>query len=342
MNVWKPSAKLTTILYTILHFCVDGLCSFVIFASLYKEGSNLNTYIFLAYNMLAFVTQPLVGLLQERIKCEKITLGIAAGLLVLGVIFKFVPVISPIFLGIGNSFFHISGGKHVIEKTNNNIIYLGIFVSTGAIGLILGQIYHTTILLWVFLGLLVVLSIILIMSRMDKLETTNNVEIKKPHLLILVFLVIVVFVRAFIGKGSPINFALTNTMLVFIYIATAIGKALGGVVAKVFGINKTMIVSLVLATIFLVIGDQNPYLYFIGISLFNFTMPITLYLMGEAWPHHQAIGFGLLAAVLFPGYLLGLLYFNLILIKILIIILNLLSIALIIYCNMRLKKVQDA
>ena len=42
--------------------------------------------------------------------------------LMLGVIFKFQYIISAILLGIGNSFFHVSGGKYVISKTNNNIV----------------------------------------------------------------------------------------------------------------------------------------------------------------------------------------------------------------------------
>ena len=66
-------------------------------------------------------------------------------------------------------------------------------------------------------------------------------------------------------------------------------------------------------------------------------MPITLYYMNVLFKNKRGLAFGILASMLFIGYLLGLIYFNNILIKILIVLFNVISIIIIVYIERYFK-----
>ena len=61
-------------------------------------------------------------------------------------------------LSIGNSFFHVWGGKQVALTTGNDIRALGVFVSTGAMGLAIAIVFFSWMLLSLFLIALCVLA----------------------------------------------------------------------------------------------------------------------------------------------------------------------------------------
>lgn len=342
LNILKLNPKLNTIFFTILHFSVDGLCGLLIFSTLYniENSYELNTYIFLMYNIMAFVMQPIVGILADKIKNHKIILIISIMLLLVAYVISFSPIIAPIVLGLGNAFFHISGGEYVSSNTNNDIISLGVFVSSGAIGLVLGQLYYSDILLIVFFILLILFSIPIVLSKEVEANNNNPIDNKNINIIILVIIVaIVTFFRSFIGKAAPTCFDVQGMpyLLLLIGIASAFGKACGGVFSKLIGVDKTIIISYISSTLLLIFGNKYAIFYILGIFFFNFSMPITLYYINILMPKRKALAFGILAAMLFPGYLLGLLPFKNIVICILMVIINLLSIIMIIYVK---KKVE--
>ncbi len=319
-------------LFTLLHFLVDGICSLVIFSALYNNDYNRCLVIFLVYNFLAFLTQPLVGLLIDKYNYPRLFLIIAVGCIMIGIILKAWYLPSSILLGIGNSFFHISGGKYVTEKTNNNIALLGLFVSTGAIGLVLGQRYYTNLLLIIFSVLTNIIMFILIFSE-EKEELKSFTITKYPlgikYFIILFALIVTVMIRSFVGKICIIDFKTSNLIFLLIGIMTAGGKALGGVMSKYLGITKTIIISMVISFITLVFFNDNLYLTLLGIIAFNTTMPITLWYMNKMLNKKLGFAFGILAACLIPGYLLGMLFSDILIREILIGSLSVLSIVLI-------------
>lgn len=320
------------VLFTLLHFLVDGICSLVIFSALYNNDYNRCLVIFLVYNFLAFLTQPLVGLLIDKYNYPRLFLIIAVGFIMIGIILKAWYLPSSILLGIGNSFFHISGGKYVTEKTNNNIALLGLFVSTGAIGLVLGQRYYTNLLLIIFSVLTNIIMFILIFSE-EKEELKSFTITKYPlgikYFIILFALIVTVMIRSFVGKICIIDFKTSNLIFLLIGIMTAGGKALGGVMSKYLGITKTIIISMVISFITLVFFNDNLYLTLLGIIAFNTTMPITLWYMNKMLNKKLGFAFGILAACLIPGYLLGMLFSDILIREILIGSLSVLSIVLI-------------
>ena len=131
-----------------LHFCVDGLCLCCLYLAT-AGVSELLRY-FVVYNVLAFLTQPLTGMLADRAKrrhwilLASIVMLILAVLETIGVVScnseasVFLLVVLSVLLGIGNSLFHVWGGKETAVRTGNDIRALGVFVSTGAFGLAVG------------------------------------------------------------------------------------------------------------------------------------------------------------------------------------------------------------
>ena len=133
------SVKLKLFLLSVMHFVTDGLCAYMIFTRLYPDNPAESFYVFAGYNILAFVTQSPVGMLVDRYNKPKLLLSVSIALMILGYIFGKIWFLSVICIGLGNSLFHVAGGKLVSDKSGNDISHLGIFVSTGAIGLALGQ-----------------------------------------------------------------------------------------------------------------------------------------------------------------------------------------------------------
>ncbi|MDE6661153.1 MAG: hypothetical protein K2J93_04980 [Anaeroplasmataceae bacterium] len=317
-----------TILYTILHFAVDGICACIIFSNLYNDDYSICLSVFLIYNFLAFLSQPFVGLLIDRYFSPKLFLLISVLMLSLGYLFSFQFIVSSIFLGIGNSFFHVCGGKDITVKSRNDILSLGVFVSTGAIGLTLGQRCYSVALEMIFFSILFLGSGVLILSKEEYLsikdEAFPKLKISKAVLFFSIIL-LVVLIRSFIGKIIPLEFDVSLGVFIGIAIATALGKALGGVAAKYLGAKKTILASMSISIVCLCLGNTNPYTLCLGVMMFNFSMPITLYYANLISKEKQGFAFGALAAALIPGYLLGLLEYSSLTIKLAIVILSTLS-----------------
>lgn len=297
-------------LYTILHFLVDGICSLIIFSSLYNNDYNRCLIVFLIYNSLAFLSQPIIGLMIDKYNYPRVFLIISVLLIIIGIVTKSNYVVSSLTLGIGNSFFHISGGKYVTENTANNISALGLFVSTGAIGLVVGQYYYSITILYIFIILLILISILIIFSYEIKTPSIIVEEKRKKNnqYLCVLLLMIIVIIRALVGKVTIINFPINNLFFLLMGIATCLGKVLGGILSKYLGIIKTMLFSMIIAFICLIFLNNNMYFTLLGIITFNVSMPITLWYMNKLINKKQGLVFGILAGCLFIGYLLGMVF----------------------------------
>lgn len=332
--------KIITTLFSLLHLVVDGLCSLIIFSRLYNNDYDTCLMIFLIYNFLAFLSQPLFGLFIDVKNYPRLFLILSVLFLLLGCLTSFNFVISSICLGIGNSIFHICGGKFVISKSHNDIVSLGLFVSFGAIGLALGQHFYSNTLLYIFISLLLVLSIIIVSLKDSKVNTSfeiDNIKINnKDKIIILILLLLTVFIRSFNGKILTFDFNKTKYVFLYISIFTALGKAFGGVLVKLIKVKYTIIISMILSIICFLF-PSNLYLSLIGIFCFNITMPITLWYACRLFKNKEGFTFGLLAAFLIPGYLLGMLEYDRLLITIFMIISCIASLLFILYVERKLS-----
>ena len=317
----KPLSLATILLCSVLHLLVDGLCV----CCLYLIASSFSALhlvgIFLTYNILAFLTQPLTGLWADCMKRRHWMLLASVLLLTVAVLATSIVVsfrlstvgmmVVPILLGMGNSLFHVWGGKQVAVTTGNDMRALGAFVSTGAFGLALGIIFFSWPLLYTVLLIICVLStayVHLDLKAGISAINSQEAECRFSKLFIwmsLLVLMLVVMLRSFVGETFSGEMLRTSSMVLLIGLLSMLGKMAGGWLAHHLGIVRMLALVIVLVLVCLVFRSQEMVIALVGLFAVNCTMPVTLYLANVVLPKREGLAFGLLAAALIPGYLLA-------------------------------------
>ncbi|MBR6980011.1 MAG: hypothetical protein IKH88_09275 [Prevotella sp.] len=307
-----------------MHLLVDGLCVCCLY--LMADASGLGGFagVFLTYNILAFMTQPFTGILVDKVERRHWVLLASMALLAVAVLTASMVVAAgtviwgmlavAVLLGFGNSLFHVWGGKQVIVTHGNDMPALGLFVSTGALGLSLGVVFYSWLLLQAFLLALCLLALAYVSmdDRNDRSDRSGGVEVASRYgrgfvLVSMAALVAFVLFRSFSGEMFSSGAGVDKTQMVVLLMGAVamLGKMAGGWLAKWFGIVPSMVVVLVLVAVCFVIGGSNLAILLIGIFMVNCTMPITLYLANVVLAGREGLAFGILAAALIPGYLLA-------------------------------------
>ena len=317
----KPLSLATILLCSVLHLLVDGLCV----CCLYLIASSFSALhlvgIFLTYNILAFLTQPLTGLWADCMKRRHWMLLASVLLLTVAVLATSIVIsfrlstvgmmVVPILLGMGNSLFHVWGGKQVAVTTGNDMRALGAFVSTGAFGLALGIVFFSWPLLYTVLLTICVLStayVHLDLKAGISAINSQEVECRFSKLFIwmsLLVLMLVVMLRSFVGETFSGEMSRTSSMVLLIGLLSMLGKMAGGWLAHHLGIVRMLALVIVLVLVCLVFRSQEMVIALVGLFAVNCTMPVTLYLANVVLPKREGLAFGLLAAALIPGYLLA-------------------------------------
>ena len=307
----------------LLHFLVDGLCACCLYLVVWPMTDIDVVTLFIIYNVLAFLTQPLTGWVVDRMHQKHwmllgsmllMTLAVALSIFTthhsLFTTHHSLLTIIPVLLGIANSMFHVWGGQLTAVRTQNDIRSLGIFVSTGAFGLAVGVVFASWPLL---LGLLLaycgapLLLPLLGESNTPQPSTSHSalpLGSAKNFLLLLLILLIV-------GSRSMISTTFTGAMekttAVFLLVGfvSMLGKAAGGFLCKWMGIVWAMVIVVVGVIVMALVPRSLSFAPLLGLFLINCTMPVTLYFANVLLKGHEGLSFGLLAAVLMPGYLLA-------------------------------------
>ena len=313
--------KQMTALCSVLHLLVDGLCV----CCLYLMASSLPAShligIFLTYNILAFLTQPLTGLWTDRMERRHwmllasvllLTMAVLATSIVISLGLAEMGMLSvAILLGVGNSLFHVWGGKQVAVTTGNDMRALGTFVSTGAFGLALGIVFFSWPLLYVALLAICLLSTAYV--HLDLKPSTAEVvneaaEHRFSRLFVwlsLLALMLVVMLRSHIGETFTGGLLRTSGLVLLIGFLSMSGKMAGGWIARQVGIVWMLVLVVLIVAVCLVFKGQGMATLLVGLFAVNTTMPVTLYLANVVLPKREGLAFGLLAAALVPGYLLA-------------------------------------
>ena len=300
--------RVKLLLLSVMHLATDGLCAYLVFARLYPENPDLAFVVFLGYNALAFVTQSPLGLLIDKYNMPKIFLTASAVMILLGYISAPICLLATLFIGLGNSAFHVAGGKYISDKSGNDVSCLGIFVSTGAVGLALGNLYSAFYPLpYILFGMLLIcLALILVSEDAEDRECHKSFDGGLDSGVAIDLVLAVVLARSFVGRVAAYDFTATELLLILIPVATALGKAVGGIASRLFGTVPTLAVSMLTAAVCLTLGTSSPIMYILGVFAFNFSMPMTLYYANIIMKGREGFAFGTLAAILFPGYILAL------------------------------------
>lgn len=310
-----------TFVCSVLHLLVDGLCV----CCLYLMASSLSVShlvgIFLTYNLLAFLTQPLTGLFADRMERRHWMLLASVLLLTMAVLATSVvtsfglssteAVVVAVLMGMGNSLFHVWGGKQVAVTTGNDIRALGTFVSTGAFGLALGSVFFSWPLLYAALLSICLLSTAYVhLDLKTDTEAAINKAIERRFSIIfvwlsLIVLMLVVLLRSLVGETFTGEIPKSSGLILLIGFLSMLGKMAGGWLARRLGIVRMLVSVVFLTALCFVFRSHGMVVLLVGLFAVNTTMPVTLYLANVVLPKREGLAFGLLAAALIPGYLLA-------------------------------------
>lgn len=332
--------KNSLVSWTIAHFAVDMSCFYVLYRGVEHLYSALSwthwqetlAIAIIIYNVLAFGLQIVLGALSDRFpKLEKILglEGLDCMLVPLAIIWiSQGPVaswVSLVIAGILNAAFHVGGGVDVIRKSAGNIAPSGIFVSSGALGVITGTIYGASghgALLPVFIVLIALIMVFITTDNWaqdmilyydrekkgDKIQSPIREYIRFDMLrtgtaIAVICLFFAIFIRSFAGFIWPLGFEKTGMLILVPSVASCLGKALGGIIADKLGAMETAILSLMLSIMFFFFANGSWVMMGLSIMLFNMAMPITLCGLVSAMPDNVGFAFGLSTLALLLGYL---------------------------------------
>ena len=291
-----------TLIYSILHMFVDGICAFAMFGKFVTGSSGYE--IFLIYNFCAFALQMPFGAMLDlfNIKRKMITNICAMFGVVLATLGAW---IHPVILGVGNALFHVGAGVGVIhedEKKCLNGQAFGIFVAPGAWGLYLGTQLTKNGISGVQILLTCILVATLILLTRQKIYIAVEETITSARISLLVSCFAVVVLRSYVGMTVSFPWKTTVIAGCLSVFAVVLGKITGGILAARIGTKITIIASLIMASI-CYFFSSNMIMGILALFLFNMTMPITLYLLVKCWKELPGFIFGLLTFGLFLGFL---------------------------------------
>ena len=293
------------ILNSIAHFLVDALCAATVFGPVRASGDT--ALLILLYNTLAFSTQCLVGLAADRIRRHGWAASCALVLVAAGFVLPLPPVWRILFVGCGNSVFHVAGGSMTLEDSGGRAGPLGVFVAPGAIGVTLGMLFPDWG--WIYAPIAVLAAVLIVplsTRRSPQSQTSGQREIPSP-MLPVILLTLAVAVRA-VG-GSVVSFPWKTGVWLSLVLTLAVwaGKTAGGFVCDRLGPAKSAIVSIPAAALLIAFGSAWILPSLAGQFALNLTMPVTLWLLYRAMPDAPGFAFGLAASALWPGTIAGML-----------------------------------
>ena len=298
-------------LYFYIHFITEVVCFYLLFKI--RGNSYLLWMIPLLYDALAFVPQSIFGYFSD--KHPKINIALI-GVVLLTIsmpiyFFLHTPYLAIVILCIGNALLHVEGAEVTLRSSNGKMASPAIFVGGGSFGVVTGKLLAaTTVNYWliVFFSLSMIPFILLAdYYKKDTLKDKNPCKNFNYHnknmntKLVVLFAVLIVFVRAYMGYGIPTSWNKTTLETILLFSFMGVGKCLGGIMVDLIGMRKTAILSIACSLPFLLFGDQIMIISLFGILLFSMTMAITLGLLVSTLKKAPGLAFGLTTIGLFLG-----------------------------------------
>jgi MFS transporter, FSR family, fosmidomycin resistance protein len=292
--------------YSMSHVLIDATCVATIFAivALDQNGSQNLFLLVVFYNVLAFSTQPLLGLLVDKFRVPVYSAVLGVLLVAASTLFLQVPFLAALIAGIGNALFHVGGGVTSLNLVPGKATLPGIYVAPGALGVMIGTLIgkggHFTA--WPFILLLIGSAMLIL--RMPRPETDAHRELPRNlrwFETVIFLLLFSIAIRSMVGLSLVLPWKSDPVLLVALTCAVVLGKALGGILGDRFGWTKVTLVGLAASAPLLAFFSQIPFLAIMGVFFFNLTMPITLTCLAEMLPGKSGFAFGLTTLALIIG-----------------------------------------
>lgn len=304
----------------LVHACVDATTVTVVLRA--ANAHDLTpTHAFalvLAYDVLAFGSQVLLGVGTDRFRAQGAATRL--GLLLSAVSIAFIawqPVVAMLLAGFGNALFHLGAGGLVLGRGAEKSAPSGIFVAPGALGLGFGLTYGKLPDLGPTWPLAVILGVGLFATwswttahggdwRAAPFRTAGNsmarpVSSTGSSWLILGLLLLSVAVRSLVGFSAARGVAPSHWLFFGIPLSAFLGKLLGGLVADRYGWIEVSALALIASAPCIVLGFQHTGILLGGLCLFQMTMPVTLAAVARLMPERLSTAFGWTCVALILG-----------------------------------------
>lgn len=291
------------------HAAIDASCAAVAFSLLSSKSITDEYFIQLVviYNVIAFGSQTLFGLLVDNYRCPKISAISGSIITASAILVSFQsPLYAIILAGTGNALFHVGGGTISLNLTKNKAAAPGIFVAPGALGLLIGTLYGKSgsFTAWPLLIIIAVLCALMYYTKYPEINYKTDEKINTNYFESIILLLLVTIVaRSVIGSVVVLPWKSDIFLLVTLTSGIVLGKAFGGIIGDKYGWQKVGTVSLLISAPLLAFGAAIPDAAILGMFLFNFTMPITLVAISNTLPGRPGFSFGLTTLALVIGAL---------------------------------------
>ena len=298
------NSKLHLVFYTLAHAVVDAMCAITVLQDRPLFSPMELLYFLVIYNFLAFATQPIAGLFIDDTPRKKEIILVSFGMLLWGFALPVAQVVRVIVVGVANCLFHVAAGADVLEQSNHKMWPLGVFVSTGAVGLAVGMAYPANVFVQTFfLSLLLLVSVgVLWLNPLKAPKVKAEPKaIPKIFWVVSAMLLFCITIRSFMGFARLAPFKGIAFLPIIMSVFVFAGKAMGGLFCDKFSTKWVILVSVPLSALLYFLGDTHFVVWGLAQFLVNVSMPITLYLLYKAMPHAPAFSFGLAASFLLPG-----------------------------------------
>lgn len=305
--------------YAYIHFATEVMCFYYLFYVM--KASEYWLIFTIVYDVLAFAPQAAVGAFCE--KHPRFRPDITGGLLLLagaGIGYAAratVPALTVaglVLVCAGNVFIHIAGAFATLAVSEGRLSESAIFVGGGSFGLITGKLFASYGESFAVPGLIMV-SALVAMFLTDRRNPHESFSVRPCRQdivkesfmprggIVILLMAAVVAVRAYIGYGIPTVWNDTVIKGIILYCVMGIGKALGGVLADIFGARRVGVLSCILSIPPLLAGSRIMWISLIGVLLFSMTMAITLGALVSVMKENPGLAFGVTTLGLLTGTL---------------------------------------
>ncbi len=289
-------SNIELVIHSIAHFLVDCLCCTIVYRQ--TENSLELTYL---YNTMAFLTQIFTGMLADQIHSGRINTIIGSLMVAIMALSNINGIIGIFLCGLGNSLFHTGAGYSTLVQTKNRMTNLGILVAPGCVGLVIGRLYPKTKNVFGILLILLAISIFFIKEEKTKTER-QAMENRKVYLLLLLVCIMLRSVGSSVVSFPWNKSTLSSLVLV---LAVFMGKAFGGILMDAKKDVRWIAGGSILATFMISFLSDWMFPSLFGQFLLNLSMPLTLWEIYLLYPSEPGFAFGIAAASLWPGFLIG-------------------------------------
>ena len=295
--------------YGLSHAAIDASCAAVAFSLLSSKLITDEYFIQLVimYNVIAFGSQTLFGLLVDKYRCPKLSAISGSIITASAVLVSFLsPLYAIILAGIGNALFHVGGGIISLNLTKKKASAPGIFVAPGALGLLIGTLYgkSESFTAWPLLIIIATLCALMYYIKCPEINYKTDEKINTNYFeSIILLLLMTIVARSVIGSVIVLPWKSDIFLLVTLTSGIVLGKAFGGIIGDKYGWQKVGVISLLISAPLLTFGEEIPDAAILGMFLFNFTMPITLVAISNTLPGRPGFSFGLTTLALIIGVL---------------------------------------